>query len=239
MRIAPGAFLAFFSTRTLATPSSRLTYERGIGAELCPDESTLRRAVEQRLGYDPFFPWADRTMVARIRADATGLHGTVELLDAAGLVQGSRELSAPAPECAELVAGMALAISIAIDPTSVDRTRSPGERPEPTDDTATDWASARTEEAKSERALLPAARDVPRPPARRETTATPFVPELDAGVAGAIGLVPGRALGPIVGAALRKGAWSFGLEGRYLFSVGAELAGASVSSSVLEGAVLA
>src|SRR5205814_10613388 len=102
MRIVPGAVLMLIAARTSAAPAARLTYERAVGTELCPDESTLRRAVEQRLGYDPFFPWANRTMVARIRTDANGLHGIVELLDETGLVRGSRELSARAPECAEL-----------------------------------------------------------------------------------------------------------------------------------------
>ena len=43
----------------MATPSTRLTYQRAAGTEHCPEEPVLRRAVEQRLGYDPFFPWAD------------------------------------------------------------------------------------------------------------------------------------------------------------------------------------
>jgi hypothetical protein len=39
-----------------ATPSARLVYSRGHGAESCPDEHALREAVAARVGYDPFFP---------------------------------------------------------------------------------------------------------------------------------------------------------------------------------------
>lgn len=36
----------------MASPSSRLVYVRGRGAETCPDEAALRAAVAARLGYD-------------------------------------------------------------------------------------------------------------------------------------------------------------------------------------------
>jgi hypothetical protein len=47
-----------------ATPQARLVYSRGTGAEDCADEHALRRAVAARIGYDPFFPWAPKTVVA-------------------------------------------------------------------------------------------------------------------------------------------------------------------------------
>jgi hypothetical protein len=49
----------------LAFPTSRLVYERGPGVEHCPDQAAIREAVASRLGYDPFFPSSDKTIVAR------------------------------------------------------------------------------------------------------------------------------------------------------------------------------
>lgn len=222
----------------VATPSMRLIYERGAGTEHCPDESALRRAVEQRLGYDPFFPWADRTIVARIRADARGLYGSVEMLDKSGIVQGSREHSAEATECTELVSGMALAISIAIDPTSVDRASksSSGPQAEP-DEEIVEWSAARAGEAAP--APAPVTRDVARTRDRAPAFAPRrWVPELGAGVAGAAGLAPAPSLGPMADVRLRNGVWSIGLEGRYLLGFDAHLSGASVASQLLEGALV-
>jgi hypothetical protein len=229
------AALALGASPVLAAPSARLTYVRDSGAEHCPDEAVLRHAVEQRLGYDPFFPWADRTMVARIRSDGRGLHGTVEMLDKTGLVQGSREISAPTPQCTELVSGMALAISIAVDPSSVERGAGADVGHAAPDDAVIDWSSARAEEAASRPPPSPASRDAISPSARRHSADIAWVPELDAGVAGAIGVMPAVALGPRIGGALRRRAWSLGIEGRYLLAFDSTRDGKSVSSTLLEG----
>src|SRR6185503_7935336 len=87
-------------------------------AEACPAEPTVRQAVAARLGYDPFFAAADKTIVARIIRNREELRATVELVDDRGMVRGVREFKAPADQCDELVETMALAISIAIDPTN-------------------------------------------------------------------------------------------------------------------------
>jgi hypothetical protein len=100
----------------LATPSARLVYSRGPGAESCPDEAALRKAVASRVGYDPFFPWAEKTIVASLlRVDPTGFVARVHLVDSAGVEHGSRELRSD-PTCADLLDAAALAIAIAIDP---------------------------------------------------------------------------------------------------------------------------
>ena len=110
---------SLLSSTALASPAARITYQRDSGAESCPDETVLRRAVNDRLGYDPFFDPlvrnAEQTIVARITSQAGGLRGEVHLLDETGSVRGSRELRAPSAQCAELVSRMALAISIAVD----------------------------------------------------------------------------------------------------------------------------
>jgi hypothetical protein len=100
-------------------------YTRGLGAEKCPDEAALRQAVAKRLGYDPFFPSADRTIVASITLDNDKLKGQAELVDDHGIVRGTRDYTAPANECNELVYALALSISISIDPASAERSGPP------------------------------------------------------------------------------------------------------------------
>ena len=101
-----------------ATPSARLVYSRGHGAESCADEAALRRAVASRVGYDPFFPWAKRTVVAEISAAGARYFARVFLVDERGIEQGSRTLEVQG-DCSELLDTAALAIAIAIDPHSL------------------------------------------------------------------------------------------------------------------------
>ena len=97
-------------------PSSRLIYARGKGAESCRDEESIRKEVSARLGYDPFFVWAERTIVTQTERQERGFRATVQLLDDKGMVRGSRVLKSNASECTELVKSVALAISIGVDP---------------------------------------------------------------------------------------------------------------------------
>src|SRR5579859_7764190 len=103
------------STSSWASPSAKLTYVRGSGAEKCPDEGALRKAVATRLGYDPFFPWATTTVVAEVTASRRGFHGQVQILDEHGDLRGRRALDATSGDCADMVRALALAISIAVD----------------------------------------------------------------------------------------------------------------------------
>jgi hypothetical protein len=116
-----GALLVLGSSRAaFAFPSSRLVYERGPGAEECADQEGIRKAVAIRLGYDPFFPTSDKTIVARIVRGSDSLQGQVELVDEHGTQLGSRDFSVDLGKCDELVRAMALSISIAIDPKSAE-----------------------------------------------------------------------------------------------------------------------
>jgi hypothetical protein len=117
--------IALASTQAFAFPSSRLVYARGEGVESCPAEDAARRAVVSRLGYDPFSTAAEQAIVAEISRDRDELRGRVELVDERGWVQGTREFRAPPSQCEDLVATMALAISIAIDPESESPPRTP------------------------------------------------------------------------------------------------------------------
>jgi hypothetical protein len=87
-----------------AAAASRLIYFRTEGASACPNEEALRSAVAQRLGYDPFFAWAEQIVVVKISAASGWLRARLELVDAKGLASGARELSARAGEGALTVA---------------------------------------------------------------------------------------------------------------------------------------
>lgn len=113
-RIAWALVLA--ASTASAAPQARLVYGRGAGASACADEDALRRAVAARVGYDPFFPWAKRTVVVSIAERDARLVARVELFDDRGQTEGTRELSSSSADCATLFDTLALTISIAIDP---------------------------------------------------------------------------------------------------------------------------
>jgi hypothetical protein len=215
--LGPLVAFAIAAADAHAFPTSRLTYARGDGAEHCPDESALRRAVASRLGYDPFFPWAAKTIVARVTMEPAGWEGSVDLLDDAGIIRGSRHLRAPSDSsCSELLAGMALAISIAVDPDSVDRTAPPS-TPAGTPDaepSASNIAEAPVSPPPPDPAPAPSADShaLPSP-----ALASSYVVELQAGIVGSAGLAPSWAMGPAVGLSVARSWWSAGFEARYQF----------------------
>ena len=98
-----------------ASPSAHLVYARSPDASSCPDEGALRNAVAARLGYDPFFPWARRTVVVQVWRERGRYRARLQLVDAEGLAHGTRVLSSDQPGCDELFDAAALAISIAMD----------------------------------------------------------------------------------------------------------------------------
>jgi hypothetical protein len=119
-----------------ATPSARLVYSRGAGTDECPDETALRRAVALRVGYDPFFSWADKTIVASVlRAQPRGFVVRVHLVDREGIEHGTRELGTDG-KCADLLDAAALAIAIAIDPLLLAPAPKPTAEPAPAPEAA-------------------------------------------------------------------------------------------------------
>src|SRR5579863_61573 len=106
-------------SRVDAAPTARIVYSRAVGADSCPDEQALRRAVASRVGYDPFFAWAKKTIVAGMALDKPrGFVARVALVDENGTEHGTRELRTEGP-CSDLLEASALAIAIAIDPQSL------------------------------------------------------------------------------------------------------------------------
>ncbi|HTB77270.1 MAG TPA: hypothetical protein VK762_28695 [Polyangiaceae bacterium] len=123
LRFLPFAAIAgvlLSAGRAAAAPTGRLVYSRAPGAESCPDEAMLRRSVAARVGYDPFFPWAKRTVVANLARRSRDFVAIVSLVDEQGVAHGDRELRTSG-DCAELLDAMALAIAIAIDPEILTR----------------------------------------------------------------------------------------------------------------------
>jgi hypothetical protein len=114
-----------------ASPTSRLVYVRGPGAEGCPDEAAMRSAVAARLGYDPFRVVATTTLSAQISRENGLYRGQIKLVDDSGVERGARSLESRADDCGELTQALALSMSIAIDPLSVLSPPKPKD-PEPT-----------------------------------------------------------------------------------------------------------
>jgi hypothetical protein len=214
-----------------AGESARLAYVRGAGAEQCADEKGLRLAIAVRLGYDPFVAWAPKTVHADIARDGARLRARVYLAGEDGRAEGTRVLFAPLEDCDKLLAAVALAVSIAIDPMSTGA--ADGVPPSDAKATKRGAADAREEGANAQAPSAPPAetRATPVIDARAETSDRGTDVEstrresLPAGVDGAGGLgtvlstgtSPDIAVG--VAASFRIG-WrsaSLGVEGRYQF----------------------
>lgn len=190
-----------------AAPTSRLVYSRSTDAASCPDEQALRRAVAARIGYDPFFAWATRTIVAGVtRRDGVYL-ATVELVDEAGTSHGARELRAEG-ECTELLDAVALAIAIAIDPQSL--TRQPAAAPPPVPGPAAPEERRDTVPSMG----APATVDAPEPAHPAVPPVAPLHVELAAGAVASGGVAPAPAVGLALSGGLRWPWFSLSLEGR-------------------------
>jgi hypothetical protein len=190
-----------------ASPSAHLVYVRDSTAAACPDEASLRQAVKQRVGYDPFFPWAKTTIVVQVAGEGESFVARVQLVDDSGLSRGARELRSGANGCPGLVDATALAISIALDmnPPAADE-------PKPVPVAAPSSGSAPPPAPSS----VPAPADsVPldRDKAPSDAT-TPIRADVGLDVLEAIGVGPNVVPGFDLWVAMRRGVGSLGLEVR-------------------------
>ncbi|MEO7035262.1 MAG: hypothetical protein ABI548_15175 [Polyangiaceae bacterium] len=210
-----------WASRAGAAPgdATRLEYARSDRAGRCPDEVALKSAVAQRLGYDPFFHAARQTIVVQITDVDSGLRAQMRLIDEQGIIRGSRELNDRLEHCDELVASLALAISIALDPSAALG------GPQAVDAVAEGAPTPKKEAAQSQPELPEApapeapssAVTPPTPPQRdrRTTSATasdrggrsPFA--VRAALFGALGAAPSTALGGRLGGSLHSGWFYF------------------------------
>jgi hypothetical protein len=212
-----------------ATETARLVYGRSADAGTCPDEATLRSAVARRLGYDPFVADASRTVVVELHGDASGHRGRIYVVDA-GTAGGVREIASPGPDCRELISAVALAISIAVDPASMDAEPAAAERepePEAAVMTAPDGTSPSTSaesavdaldapELRSQKPPAPPQRDQARrsAPKAQHTAANRITWSAGAGVFLGTGPGPSPDLGIALVAAVSGPSWAVGFEPR-------------------------
>jgi hypothetical protein len=207
--------LALLATSASGSPSARLTYVRGDGAEACPDEAALRKAVADRLGYDPFFPSARKSVVAEIQKTPRGYASRILIVSDSGRSLGERKLPPSGTDCTETVRAVALAISIALDDLEAQEPKPPEPEPAP---------------ATTSPSPEPTSNVSVRSPGTGRSTDTSTGPEgtlvtspktsgplfeASAGIHLALGLAPSPALGARVGVALLPPPLRFALEARF------------------------
>ncbi len=228
-RLAPGLALALALAlenegEAQAREHARLRFAGTEGLDTCPSEEDLRGAVVARLGYDPFdgdetapllrirFVRRDRRFAALItRGEDGDVSRTVERAS-----------------CGELLAPVAIAVSIAIDPLA-----SP----------ALPDAPANTVPAPPP-VVVPAAG----PPAAGDAAAAPSSApapassawrlRLGLGTHVALGNAPAPSLGLNAGVGGRTGAFSLGVEGRSDLPASTSSANGKVSAQLLAASLL-
>jgi hypothetical protein len=158
------------------------------------------------LGYDPFFPSARRTIVVEITGVPGGLDGQMRLVDGNGMILGSRELHERLEHCDELIGSLALAISIALDPSAAPKVEPTAEPPKPV---AAEPSETQTPAPEPTPAAIPSALIAPSPakpvqqaapkPAAIAAESEQSRFALRAGAFAALGAAPGPAFGFRVG----------------------------------------
>jgi hypothetical protein len=223
--------------------TARLVVERSRGAEQCPDEAALQRAVAARLGRDPFRP--DAGLLIRVRLDRQrgGMAAALDVTTSGG-ARGSRTLTSRDASCGELAAAVALALSIIIDPLARPASQPGWDGPEPPELSPPPAppfgpASPPSPEPKPV-AAAPAAAPTPVVAAAWPTRerGSGIVPELSVGGAAAFGAAPTTTGSVLLQAGLRRGALSVALEGRFDVPVSTSAGSGSVSAGLLMGDVV-
>jgi hypothetical protein len=228
--------------KCLARAPTRLVYARAPSAAECPDEPALTAAVAARLGYDPFSPWGDQTILATISTSNGGLLGQAQLIDHDGIAQGSREVRAPGGDCGELILSLALAISITLDPLQVNAPAGPDPDAEPAPPVDVEVAVV-----SDANAVSPAAEPAtaPKPPVTDAALAPSFRAPVSstwrgqASAFGAFALAPDVSFGGRLGLEARWRRWSLALEAWAALPATSEVpGGGAIESSLLAAAVV-
>lgn len=215
--VAAAAVALLSSNVAHASPSAKLVYVRGPGAQACPPESDLRQAVALRLGYDPFFPTASKTVIAQLRRDDArrAYLGAVQIVGDDGNARGSRDLVSNGDDCAELVRAIALAVSLALDDLddipSIDEatapsSESPADRVPADDIDAKDERTSTNDEggATTERGERGSSREPSPPPNPTKSTRGATI-DVSGGPVLSFGTAPAAAFGASVAGSLRYG----------------------------------
>ncbi len=224
-----------------AEAATRLVYTRDRAAAVCPDEATLREAVRDRLGYDPFDASAASAVTFAVRPAGRAFVVRIERTDDDSTSLGVRELRSRGETCDALVQAAALSLSIALDPVAASQ---PHSAPPPVVQASVDVPPAAPTSAPPPTPVL----DLAPQQAPRDEAASPPPPpsehlltgwHLGAFGAGDWGIAPGAAAGFALhgGVEVRHG--SLDLEARYEAPAGEAAAqGGSVQSWLVAGSLV-
>lgn len=217
----------------IAAASARLFYGIGDGVEGCPDEAALRRAIADRVGYDPVFAIAPNDIEITIVRAGDRLVGDVKFVDPRRALVGGRTFQGHVGRCDDLVATMALSVAIALDTFEKTTAPSPTAETAPTaSDVAPVPAPPPPPASRPAPSSLPPA--APTRDASEGPTAAPvsssWSPRFDlaVGMAGWIGTAPSFAFGPTASAAMRGQRWVVGAGGTVQLPAGAAVSGLPV-----------
>jgi len=170
----------------------------------------MRKAVAARLGYDPFFFSAQKTVVAQVARAVGGFRGRVQIVGDDGNVRGEREISTKGDDCGELVTAIALAVSIALDDLDEDP-KSTAEPSGPTPSPPQTVPSSVPPPAPSASPSPPPSRPPAAPP---PSSSTPAELRLSLGPTLSFGTAPSPAFGGSGAAQLNYGAFGARLDFR-------------------------
>jgi hypothetical protein len=236
-----------------AAASARLFYGRSPDAEGCPDEAGLRRAIADRVGYDPVFPMAPNDIQVTITRSGQKLVAEAKFVDAGRTLVGARSFEVSVGHCDELVATIALTVAIALDRFEQSTPATPP-TPAPQTDTASpatarDAAAPPPPPTQAASATQPDASPIPakevaQPPAQPpgEAPTSRDGVAVAAGIAGWAWTAPTLSLGPTALASMRWGRLTLGVEGKWELPLGAATRGLStgeLQTSFLGGGPLA
>lgn len=225
--LALGLVSLALPTKAIANPSAKLVFVRGDGAERCPDEPELRRAVAARLGYDPFFPAATKTVVTEVDRTEQGFRGKLRIV-ADGKVVGQRELVTRGDDCHQLLLALALAVSIALDDLdAIEPAPTTPDEPVPSEP-APPPAVSPPSPPRAARPVPPSAR--PRPPS--------LLGSVSLGPTLALGTAPAPAFGASLASEIRIGWFGARLDARAELPASTELQPRGTVSTQTFGATL-
>jgi hypothetical protein len=200
-------------------PRVRLEYARRAGAERCPDEDEVRRAVVARLGYDPFVDAGEeRTVRAELAPVGRALRARIDLIEG-DEVLGSNQLTLKLRGCDELASAMELAIAIAVDPIRAAGAPEPPPAATPT----TSGPPARGAPATAPPPTAPR----PEPPPKQPRVFGHL------GVLAAIGSAPSATWALDLGVGVQWRRWSLALELRGDIPASQNVAGGTLSTSLV------
>ena len=213
----------------------RLVYEVEPGAVGCSDEVALRRAIAERVGYDPVDPSAATAIAISVTRAGERLRAEVKRVERSGVVVGVRAIDAPERACDDLLEAVALSVGIAVDRLEQEAAASPAIV---NDGGASDAlpAPASAVSARAPEPVLPESRPVDHVASASPSSRMPAV-TVAAGVTSSLGSAPAPAVGFNALAAARWGRFDVGLEGRMDLPASgrADLASGAVRTSFVAG----